>query len=174
MRRETHHSEWRNIPAQVPWPECTKGQAPRKVLVGSCPQGLWDPPSWRCPSAHVRWSFCSHSAFRDPTRELRGSGDQWRLTRERKNLTTHACLGGEKRLLRRCWESCCQFLLFLNLQHWERMDVRTSGDCVFRDMGSPYMSPALQADSLPPEPPGKPRLSQLLKLLKGPYCGSML
>ena len=40
--------------------------------------------------------------------------------------------------------------------------------------GIQLMSPALQADSLPPEPPGKPRLSQLLKLLKGPYCGSML
>ena len=58
------------------------------------------------------------------------------------------------------WTVACQAPLFMGfprLEYWSGLPFPTPGD--LPDPGSKCESPALQADSLPSEPPGKPQVN---------------
>ena len=81
-----------------------------------------------------------------------------------------ACVLSHVRFFETLWTAACQAPLsmgFSRKEYWSRLPFSFSGDLPTGIEPASPVSPALQADSLPPEPPGKPYsfLSLSLKVI---------
>ena len=79
----------------------------------------------------------------------------------------HQCASvlGHVQLLATLWTVACQASLFLGFsrqEYWSMLPLPPPQDLL--DPGIKLVSPALQADSLPTEPPGKPHTALLFQL----------